>query len=1040
MRIIKQLMKNRLLVVVIAVAIVLVSLGAYFSLQWVFVVDAKNESSSTGYYRYNTGIPTNSRMCAQSFIPISQTYNNIGKIGVNVATSGNFYNSFIYFRLYKSNTAGGPPVTQLYSQYTLASALPSNGWFELDGPLQWSYSSADAPYLILVVDMTQVSFGSGAYIDIRYSGNTYSSGAMWHKNDAGTWTVDSFDMLFRTYQVYYQDVPPSCSSVVGPGGCTSCNTEVGTNYGAFTVSGSDPDGDSLEYYVRWGDGSNSGWSSTSNNFYHTWGNSGDYSVDAKVRANGVESGWCTSIAVHVTGGTQNQPPSIPATPTGDTSLVTGQTGYYATAGSTDPEGDSIVYQFAFGDGASSDWVSDPTWVPHAYSNDGTFYVKVQAMDSFEHTSGWSNTLGVTVTSGEPPEEIIFRWKNTISECQTSSWQQPIAADVLSQYPGKEIFVAGTTGPASTMERIACLRQDTGEVIWHKEWIPVETAQRVPMSIAKINGEWLILHGNRDSTVCRYASNGNIKWENTDVHSYWEWNAWVDVNTDPNVEDYYAFITQRYSNNYENGNQYIYKLSPSDGHIVASHFVGKGVCDGGIAAADINADGKVEIVEGDQRVRCWDSDLNPLWDVVASSSSACPNLVDINNDGLLEVICINGYFDGGGIIVIAPNGNIIANGAGVFNNIPGWATHETLTVVDADADGRMEVLTAYGSSWVMALDLVNWINDVDHPGQYIDWSSEVLGDGKGWASNSPAFGNVVGDSRLEMLYQESWDCKLHAFDSTWTEIATAKNCWGSLTVDDFDGDGLNEIVAAQCSEVHPEFVWNVQMYDTPAVTLNGEVTEQYYGLRRTYVNTYYTPEGSRPTASFTSSYYLGKYTFDGSASTGFEPLMYRWDWNNDGVWERSWTTSPIVTDIYGLPDSCQVTLEVKDASNVHHKVTQAVSSLALITITSSPSSLKVSASAQSLSSKAQYFAWDWNNDGKADTAFSTKTTASYTYRSAGTYTIRLIVGTKTGAVLGYTTKVVSLGGQTSAPEIPGFEVIPLLVSLFVAILLYRRRNK
>ncbi|MBN2538406.1 PKD domain-containing protein [candidate division WOR-3 bacterium] len=88
----------------------------------------------------------------------------------------------------------------------------------------------------------------------------------------------------------------------------------------------------------------------------------------------------------------NKPPSAPVI-SGPTAGIVGVPVEF-TATATDPDGDSITYQFAWGDGDTSDWdgfvaSGETTSVEHAYSDSGECTVRARAQDKNGGESGWS---------------------------------------------------------------------------------------------------------------------------------------------------------------------------------------------------------------------------------------------------------------------------------------------------------------------------------------------------------------------------------------------------------------------------------------------------------------------------------------------------------------------------------------------------------------------------------------------------------------------------------------------------------------------------
>jgi hypothetical protein len=86
---------------------------------------------------------------------------------------------------------------------------------------------------------------------------------------------------------------PTAPTITGP---TSGTT--GTSYD-YKFKSTDPDGDQVSYYVKWGDGTNTGWfgpyaSGAEQTKSHTWSSKGTYIIEAKAKdTNGAESTWST---------------------------------------------------------------------------------------------------------------------------------------------------------------------------------------------------------------------------------------------------------------------------------------------------------------------------------------------------------------------------------------------------------------------------------------------------------------------------------------------------------------------------------------------------------------------------------------------------------------------------------------------------------------------------------------------------------------------------------------------------------------------------
>ncbi|MCK4444680.1 MAG: right-handed parallel beta-helix repeat-containing protein [Thermoplasmata archaeon] len=99
-----------------------------------------------------------------------------------------------------------------------------------------------------------------------------------------------------------------------------------------------------------------------------------------------------------------------------------------------------------------------------------------------------------------------------------------------------------------------------------------------------------------------------------------------------------------------------------------------------------------------------------------------------------------------------------------------------------------------------------------------------------------------------------------------------------------------------------------------------------------VNVTYTPPNNPPTAAFTVTPTVGStdtlFTFDASSShdpeDAIEDLEIRWDWNNDGTWDTSWSTDKTALHQYAQPGDYSVSLEVRDTGGLIDNHTKTIS--------------------------------------------------------------------------------------------------------------------
>ena len=139
----------------------------------------------------------------------------------------------------------------------------------------------------------------------------------------------------------------------------------------FTSAGtSDPEGSNLTYNWTFGDGGNS----TAANPTHTYSTAGNFT--AKLTASdGTNSTTSSNLTISVSAVATNYPPSpvAGATPTsGSAPLVV----TFSSAGSSDPEGSNLTYNWTFGDGTSST-AANPS---HAYQTNGSYVAQLTVSD------------------------------------------------------------------------------------------------------------------------------------------------------------------------------------------------------------------------------------------------------------------------------------------------------------------------------------------------------------------------------------------------------------------------------------------------------------------------------------------------------------------------------------------------------------------------------------------------------------------------------------------------------------------------------------
>jgi hypothetical protein len=174
----------------------------------------------------------------------------------------------------------------------------------------------------------------------------------------------------------------------------------------FSALAGDANGDRVSLQFNWGDGDTSTWSnfvkeSTAVTSSHAWLLAGEYSVVARARDEaGLISAWSNVHTMVVVEDSADLPPGTPLVPSGPDTGYVDSMYEFATAGA-DPDGDSIMFQFDWGDSTASAWsapVAESTTVRvnHWWTAAGQFPVRARAMDVKGRMSDWSGAHVLTV--------------------------------------------------------------------------------------------------------------------------------------------------------------------------------------------------------------------------------------------------------------------------------------------------------------------------------------------------------------------------------------------------------------------------------------------------------------------------------------------------------------------------------------------------------------------------------------------------------------------------------------------------------------------
>jgi PKD repeat protein len=180
----------------------------------------------------------------------------------------------------------------------------------------------------------------------------------------------------------------------------------------FDGSGSlDIDGEIISYLWTFGDGE-TGFGETAT---HTYSSAGIYTVQLTVMDDGGLTDTATTVAnISNTG---NSPPVADAG--GPYSGAIDEEIQFDASATYDPDGDTLIYLWDFGDGSTSPLPSQSPLAAHAYSEAGTYTVQLAVSDGANMPVIVETTVEVTGDSQPPDSSLYGTWEVRIPLQQVS---------------------------------------------------------------------------------------------------------------------------------------------------------------------------------------------------------------------------------------------------------------------------------------------------------------------------------------------------------------------------------------------------------------------------------------------------------------------------------------------------------------------------------------------------------------------------------------------------------------------------------------------
>lgn len=317
---------------------------------------------------------------------------------------------------------------------------------------------------------------------MKITGSLGSENNIWYSEEAGG-IVEVYNKDIKLYvyetnneNVYYDinkltmvlkdttyeppnEIPDKPNKPTGPS-----SGRAGPSYNFCTSGGDDPDGHKVQYGFDWnGDGNIDSWTDLVNSgaqacLDHSFSSGDTYHIKAKTKdeKGGLSDDWSAELTVNIV---PNNPPNKPNKPSGTTDGIVGNSYTYTTNTVTDPDGDSVLYQFDWGDGDKSQWKQSPS-ASYAWSSRGSFNVKTRSKDQYGATSDWTDSLSVTMVNTRPeipnpPEgpssvcedkQVTYTATTTDPEGHQIYYKFDWGDGTTSNWEGP--FASGSTGSAS----------------------------------------------------------------------------------------------------------------------------------------------------------------------------------------------------------------------------------------------------------------------------------------------------------------------------------------------------------------------------------------------------------------------------------------------------------------------------------------------------------------------------------------------------------------------------------------------------------------
>jgi hypothetical protein len=359
-----------------------------------------------------------------------------------------------------------------------------------------------------------------------------------------------------------------------------------------------------------------------------------------------------------------------------------------------------------------------------------------------------------------PTPLSLKWVGYVA----GGGESILTYDALPNIGGEEIFHAGGPVAPNSGGRVTCLNGRTGATIWTRTIANIGDTCQIHMVDMDNDGDMeivvplqhpaglYILHAENGNTMASFTSLGGGRIDSSPVSGDVNGNGYPDLfiavmgweEPSPSVGS--------------NGKVIRYEWNPNTNSVVERDRVTVWhPCAGGLALADTDNDGRFELYMNERDVyfgdgswgrgliSFWADTLDVRWQVYDwGASSNIPMLADVNKDGVLDVVTTD--LSRSVCVLNSSNGRPLTNDVGTLlsGSHNELRSHYQSSIYDFDGDGNIEIASADGKeanyNFVTVWDLWDWKLDAK-----ID---TTLAGGRAW--KGPTFGDVSGDSRMEML--------------------------------------------------------------------------------------------------------------------------------------------------------------------------------------------------------------------------------------------------------------------------------------------------